>query len=651
MDLRMIILTKPQILRIFILFLGMFCSIMGSSVRAQSNPGRDTIKTSEIRFFRSIQRETGLFHDKEGSIDNPNPFDLSALKAVGTNYNKRIPSSFVGTPVYLQFTLQNDLDTTTTVYFLPGMYFEDIDLFRYDPKSRQLEPVPEYPGKGIYDPNVVSKLTLDPGETVTYVTKLEFIKTTINSITPTLSLEQFLPILLTELQNERKINTVISFLVCGIMLMMIFYSLAEFYINRNRVFLYYSAYATLLGIMFFFKAYLFKTPTVSNYFFESYFDFILQAAGTLFYFMFLRKFTQSATEFPLLNKVLMIQQSITISGMVLFTIMHFFTDLFSIQNMVENFVKYAWSASTVFFIVFALVKRHHILTYLAIGHCFLFAGGLLSLFLINSTYRFNPYLGSLVNDSLFWYEMGILFELMFFLIALSYKNRLDISSRAREKERLLLEYEKSAIERKMAVLAAKQEERNRISADMHDELGSGVTAIRLMSELAKTKLKGHSIPELERISNSANELISKMNTIIWTMKSSNDTVDNMIAYVRSYAAEFFDTTEIRCIVEHPDQLPSIEMSGEKRRNVFLCIKESLNNALKHSQATEVKIIFRIGPHLVIQIIDNGVGVKTLNISEFSNGLTNMRKRMESIEGHFSIRNENGTNVTLSIPLQ
>ncbi len=644
-------LVKPFHLKLFLCFLLFLTGSSGQHLLAQANIGWDTVKISQIRYFRSIQNEAGLFHDEEGITKSARPAPLSNLQPVGTNYDKRIPSNFVGTPVYLQFTVQNDTDTANVVYFLPGMYFDDIDLYRYNSITRELEPVPEYPGEGIFDPNVVSKLIFQPGETITYVTRLSFIKTTINTLTPTLSFEYFLPTLLIDLQNQRRINTVITFLVCGIMLMMIFYSLAEFYINRNRVFLYYSAYATLLGIMFFFKAYLFKTPSHSNYFFESFFDFILQAGGTVFYFMFLRKFTQSAIQFPLLNKVLMLQQFITITGMILFTILHFFTNQFRIQNLTENLVKYAWSASTVFFIAFALIRRHHLLTYLAIGHCFLFAGGLLSLFLINSTYRFNPILGSLVNDSLFWYEMGILFELMFFLIALSYKNRLDISARAREKERLLMEYEKSAIEKKMAVLAAKQEERNRISADMHDELGSGVTAIRLMSELAKTKLKERSIPELERISNSANDLITKMNTIIWTMKNSNDSVDNMIAYVRSYAAEFFDTTDITCEVEYPEQLPAIEMSGEKRRNVFLCIKESLHNVLKHSQANRVKIVFKIGPHLVIQIIDNGVGVQTINVSEFSNGLTNMRKRMESIDGHFSIRNENGTTVTLSIPLQ
>lgn len=624
--------------------------LQGMLAQAGSRPGWDTIRISQIRYYQPIPAQTGYYVDSAGDDTAEALHRLPELQAVPASFEKRIPSSFVGRSVYLQFTLQNDTDTTSTIYFLPGFYFEDIDLFKFNTVLQELEPALEYPGEGIFNSNVANKLILAPGEVTTFVTRLRFVKTTINTLTPTLSYGSFLPIYLAELQNQKKINNTITFIICGIMLMMIFYSTAEFYISRNKVFIYYCAYALLLGIMFFFKAYLYKEPIPSNYFFESYFDFILQGTGTLFYFSFLRKFTQSAEQFPILNKVLFIQQVLTVIGLVLFTVLHFFSNSFMLQNLVENCVKYCWSASTVFFIGYAVIQRHHLLAYLAIGHCFLFLGGLLSLFLINSAYRFNNQLSSLINDSLFWYEIGILFELVFFLVALAYKNALDIAARAREKERLIMEYEKSAIERKMAVLAAKQEERNRISADMHDELGSGVTAIRLMSELAKTKLKDQSLPELERISNSANELISKMNTIIWTMKNSNDTVDNMIAYVRSYAAEFFDNTDIRCVVEHPETLPTIEMSGEKRRNVFLCIKESLHNIVKHSRATEVRIIFKLGPQLVIQIHDNGVGFQDIMIREFSNGLTNMRKRMEGIDGHFNIRNENGALITFSIPL-
>jgi signal transduction histidine kinase len=186
---------------------------------------------------------------------------------------------------------------------------------------------------------------------------------------------------------------------------------------------------------------------------------------------------------------------------------------------------------------------------------------------------------------------------------------------------------------------------------MHDELGSGVTAIRMLSELAKAKMKDHTLPEVEKISNSANDLISKMNTIIWTMKSSNDSLDNMIAYVRAYATEFLENTEISFRIEYPDQIPFIEMTGEKRRNIFLCIKESLNNAVKHAQAKTILIRFQIGQQLIITISDDGVGMQPEKIRAFSNGMSNMRKRMENIDGHFSISAAAiGTEVKLTVAL-
>ena len=101
-----------------------------------------------------------------------------------------------------------------------------------------------------------------------------------------------------------------------------------------------------------------------------------------------------------------------------------------------------------------------------------------------------------------------------------------------------LNEEKAAYETKLAIIEAKQAERNRISADMHDDLGAGMTTIRLYSELAKKKLSGQNIPGDRKISFSANALLVKMNAIIWSMSSSNDTLDNMIAYIRSYALEF-----------------------------------------------------------------------------------------------------------------
>jgi signal transduction histidine kinase len=127
---------------------------------------------------------------------------------------------------------------------------------------------------------------------------------------------------------------------------------------------------------------------------------------------------------------------------------------------------------------------------------------------------------------------------------------------------------------------------------MHDDLGAGVTAIRLYSELAKKRIGKDIIPEVEKISSFANELLNNMNAIIWTMSSSNDSLDNMIGYIRSYALEYFENSGIDCQISIEENIPNIAVGGELRRNIFLVVKEALSNILKHSNATAVHITLK-----------------------------------------------------------
>jgi signal transduction histidine kinase len=196
-------------------------------------------------------------------------------------------------------------------------------------------------------------------------------------------------------------------------------------------------------------------------------------------------------------------------------------------------------------------------------------------------------------------------------------------------------------------LNAQQQERNRISTDMHDDLGAGVTAIRLFSELAKRKLGENTIPEIEKISSSANELLNNMNTIIWTMNSSNDSFGNMVAYIRSYALEYFENTGIKCRVNIATDLPDFAVNGAIRRNVFLVVKEALNNILKHAKATEVSLVLKKDADIISLLIhDNGIGIDFDNLRMFGTGLKNMKQRMIKSGIQFSIENKNGTLVTL-----
>jgi len=254
---------------------------------------------------------------------------------------------------------------------------------------------------------------------------------------------------------------------------------------------------------------------------------------------------------------------------------------------------------------------------------------------------------SIFNSPFFYYELGVISSIIFFLLGLFYKNKVELISKTKEQEAMKLEAEKQFFENQLAIYKAQQEERNRISADMHDDLGAGMTSIRLYSELAKAKAADTNFPELDKISSLSDQLINNLNSIIWSMSSQNDTLGNMVAYIRSYTIEYLEGTGIKPTIQIPEILPALVVRGTIRRNIFLLMKEALQNIVKHAEATEVMICMNEEPMgYSLTIHDNGKGIDLENIRQFSNGLKNMRKRMEDFDIDFSIENKNGTLIRL-----
>jgi signal transduction histidine kinase len=121
----------------------------------------------------------------------------------------------------------------------------------------------------------------------------------------------------------------------------------------------------------------------------------------------------------------------------------------------------------------------------------------------------------------------------------------------------------------------------------------------------------------------------------------------MIAYIRSYGIAYFEDAGINCQIYVDENIPDTSVNGEKRRNIFLAIKEILNNIIKHSKATEVIVNLKIeNNYLVLSIHDNGIGINTEIFRKFGNGLKNIKRRMEDIQLEFSIENKNGTLVII-----
>ena len=200
---------------------------------------------------------------------------------------------------------------------------------------------------------------------------------------------------------------------------------------------------------------------------------------------------------------------------------------------------------------------------------------------------------------------------------------------------------------------AVEKERNRISQDMHDDLGSGLTKIAILSEVVKKQINDpeKAKQQLENISESSRELVDNLQDIIWILNPKNDTLENLAAYIREYALKFFEPFGIEVQFIYPEKFPDIKLSEETRRNIFLALKESFNNIGKHAWCNKVKIyIEETNREIRITVLDDGKGFDAERVRQFGNGLVNMQHRIEQIGGKYEITSETGTGTRTKIEI-
>jgi signal transduction histidine kinase len=198
-------------------------------------------------------------------------------------------------------------------------------------------------------------------------------------------------------------------------------------------------------------------------------------------------------------------------------------------------------------------------------------------------------------------------------------------------------------------VAAEENERQRIAKDIHDELGSGLTKIRFMSEKIKNETQG-SLHSVNTISETANSLVENMRDLIWVMNPENSTLENLIVRIREYSGQYVEEFTINLSFLAPESIPSLKINMEVGRNVFMIVKEALQNIIKHSEAEKASIKIIIGHRLIIEVSDNGKG--GANERRDGNGLLNMKHRANQLNGTLDIVSEvgNGTIVRLTVPL-
>lgn len=194
--------------------------------------------------------------------------------------------------------------------------------------------------------------------------------------------------------------------------------------------------------------------------------------------------------------------------------------------------------------------------------------------------------------------------------------------------------------------------RNAIARDLHDDIGSTLSSINILSQLAIREGNDGAVKHFNKIAEQSGRMMESMSDIVWSISPGNDSLEQVVSKMKEFAAEILEPKNITYRFNGEESLKNTTLSLDKRKNLFLIFKEAVNNAAKYSGATDLEITFtRQGNTLSLSVSDNGGGFEPETVKA-GNGLKNMKERARALSArfHFKTQLSEGTSIALELPL-
>jgi PAS domain S-box-containing protein len=197
--------------------------------------------------------------------------------------------------------------------------------------------------------------------------------------------------------------------------------------------------------------------------------------------------------------------------------------------------------------------------------------------------------------------------------------------------------------------------RKRIATDLHDDIGSSLTKISLLSEVINQRAGAGEEPltnPLAMIAGTSRELVDSMSDIVWAINPQKDYLSDLTGRMHRFAADMLTAGNINFTWHAPALEKDVSVGANVRREIFLTFKECINNMVKHSQCSEAHLEVKINDDsLEMYLRDNGQGFNTSEESD-GHGLRSIRERAVALGGDLNIQSQlgKGTNIRLKVPL-
>lgn len=595
----------------------------------------------------TIGDSLSYFIDSTKSIDFPQiqteKFTVSPamfLKKLNKNPNKNY--------YWVRFSFQNNTDTTLH----PLMYCGDINyLTLYLTTTKQI--LQKVPGGSLRNKDLniyreekmplIIPVSIGPRQSGNIFVKMvqktpEFFFSGVEIYEPSV-LESAID---SNYYNNRY-NMIWGLLFQGFVLCQILYVLFQWLIIRRKEYLYYFFYLIAILIYFLSKQEsLFGEPFIFSRYplWGMFLNNTLQILAYFFYYHFVKYFLEIKEHYPRLNKWITYIEYFLLAYMAfdfIFIISTFNTVLL---NIIFTVIISSVFLITAFFIIYLLKKKQSLIYFVLLGSLAVGLGNILGV--LFTFLFFTEHVNLSFSNMLPFAEIGIVIEIICFTSGLSYKNKLIEKEKSISQEKLITQLkENQFLNSKMLNI------RNKISLDLHDEIGSTLSSISILSEMALHEKKDtETASMLEEIKQNSISVMERMDDIVWNINPNNDSMEKLFLRIKIFAAKLFEAKGINYKITIDEKVNDINVLMEYRQHIYLIMKEAINNLVKYSDCTNAEINVSYDNNiLAIVIKDNGKGYD-INTITFGNGLNSMKKRAEEMNAGIEIQSKNNQGTTV-----